>query len=187
MDHLDNEAVRDCVKRLRDVHCYDFCPARGLTLVEASKWEQGRDGGVLWFEAVLGGACTQCLHNGQEKPLQHLHCRAEQCDGVVGATLVSCLPCLQNRDYDGVFPNCRDVNSGNWKVEELYREGQAMLTQMAEVEHGEPDRPLGGGRASFPYGRWDASLVERPVWGVQTVVVAKSIMNLLSVRSCWAE
>ena len=174
VDHLDKEAVRDCVKRLRDVHCYDYCPARGLMLVEASKWEQGWGGRVPRFEAVMGGACTQCLHNRREEdPLQYLHCRAEQWDGALGAILVSCLPCFQNWDYDGVPPNFWDVVSGNWKVEALHQEGQAVLTQMAEVEHCEPASPLGSGRARLPYGRCDGSLVERPIWGVHTVVAVK--------------
>ena len=97
-----------------------------------------------WFKAVLGGACTQRLSDGRkEEPLQYLHCRAEQWFEAVGANPVSWLPCLQNRDYEGVLPNCGDVNSGNWEVEELSQKGQAVFTKMAEVEHGEPIRALG--------------------------------------------
>ena len=40
-------------------------------------------------------------------------------------------------------------------------------------EHGEPVRPLCGWRARLPYGHCNASLVERPVWWVHTVVAVK--------------
>ena len=130
--------------------------------------------GVPWLRAVLRVACTQCLHEGrEEEPLQYFHCRAEQWYGAVGATLVSWLPCIQNWYYEGVFPNYRDVNSINWEVEELPQQGQVVLTKMAEVEHCEPVRPLSGRRACLPYGRCDASLVERPAWGEHTVVVPR--------------
>ena len=47
-----------------------------------------------------------------------------------------------------------------------------MLTKVAEVEHGKPIRPLGGGRARLPNGRCDASLVEESgKRGPQMVVV----------------
>ena len=53
------------------------------------------------FEAMLGGASSQRLHDGREdEPLQYLHCQAEQCDEAVGAALLTWLPCLQDRDYD---------------------------------------------------------------------------------------
>ena len=68
------------------------------------------------------------------------------------------------------FPNCWDVDYGNWEVEELRQEGQSVLPQMEELEHGEPISPQGGGRARLPNGRCDASHVERPKWGVQRVV-----------------
>ena len=107
VDYRDEEAVRDSIERLRDVHRYGFCSAMGLTLVEtrdhpSRNGEQSRGGGVPRLEA-----------GREEEPLQYLHCRAELRDGVVGAALVSWLLCLQNRDYDGVLPNCRYVNSGN--------------------------------------------------------------------------
>ena len=55
VDHLDEEAVRDRIEHLRDVHRYVYCSARGLTLVEASRnGEQGQGCGVPRFEAVLG-------------------------------------------------------------------------------------------------------------------------------------
>ena len=171
VDHLDKEAVRDRVERLRDVHRYCYWSARGLTLVEARDHpsrnrEQGRSGGLPLFEAVLGGASTQRLHDGREEELlQYLRCRAEQIDGAVGAALVSRLPCFQNRDYDGVLTNYRDVKSSNWEDEELRQEGQAVLTKMAEVEHGKSIR------LRLPYGHCDASLVERPVWGLYKMVV----------------
>ena len=81
MDHLDEEAVRDCVKLLRDVHCY--CSARGLALIEvrdhrSRDGEQGRGSGMPRFKAVLGEASAQRLHDGREdEPLQYLHCWAE--------------------------------------------------------------------------------------------------------------
>ena len=153
--HLDEEAVRNRVERIRNIHHYGYSSARRLTFIEARdhisrNWEQGQGGGVPRFKAVLGEAYAQCLHDGRkEEPLQYLHCRAEQWNGSVGASLVSWLPCLQNRDYDGVLPNCREV-------EEIRQDGQAVLTQMAEVEHGKPVRHLGGGRACLPYGRCNA-------------------------------
>ena len=39
-----------------------------------------------------------------------------------------------------------------------------MLTKVAEVEHGEPFRPLGGKRARLSNVCCNASLVERPEW-----------------------
>ena len=42
-----------------------------------------------------------------------------------------------------------------------------------EGVHGESVRPLGGGRARLPYGRCYASLVQRPVCGVHTVVAVE--------------
>ena len=68
---------------------------------------------------------------------------------MVGAALLARLPCLKDWDNDGVLPDSRDVNSGNREVEELCQEGQVMQTSVAEVEHGEPIRPLGSGRAAF--------------------------------------
>ena len=97
---------------------------------------KGADIELLRAQLWRHWASTQCLHDGlEEEPLQH-HCRAEQWDGAVGAALVSWVPCLQNRDYDGVLPNCRDVNSRNWEVEELCQEGQSVLTKMAVEESG---------------------------------------------------
>ena len=163
-------AVGDCVERLRDVHRYGYGSAMGLALIEtrdhtlAEMGEQGQGGGMPRFEAMLGGSSAQRLHDGQEdEPLQYLHCRAEQRDGAVGVALITRLPCLQDRDYDGVLPDCRDVNSCDREVGELCQEGQAMRTKMAEVKHGEPVRPLGGGGARLPDGRCDTPLVERPV------------------------
>ena len=54
--------------------------------------------------------------------------------------MVLWLPCLQNGDYNIVLPNCRDINSGKQKVEELHQEGQALLTLIAESVQGEPIR-----------------------------------------------
>ena len=45
---------------------------------------------------------------------------------------------------------------------------------MAEVEHGEPIRPLGGVRACLPNGCCDASLVEQPVRGIHMVVMVEA-------------
>ena len=95
-----------------------------------------------------------------------------------GAKAVECLslkPCwegcvpsasIMEWDYEGVLPNCRDDNFGNWEVEELRQERQAVLTKVAEVGHGEPIWPQGDGRARLPYGRCEASFDERPAWGV---------------------
>ena len=74
MDHLDEEAVEDCVEHLQDVHRYGYGSVRGLTLVKARDHpsrdgEQGRGGGVSRFEAMLGGASAQRLHDGREDPL----------------------------------------------------------------------------------------------------------------------
>ena len=71
VEHLDEEALRDGVERLRDVHRYGYGSARGLPLVEARDHpsrdrEQGRGGGMPLFEAVLGGASAQSLHDGRE-------------------------------------------------------------------------------------------------------------------------
>ena len=80
-DHLDEEGLGDGVERLRDVHRYGCGSARGFALIEARDhpsrdWEQGRGGGMPRFEAMLGGASAQCLHDGREdEPLQYLHCR----------------------------------------------------------------------------------------------------------------
>ena len=132
VDHLDEEVVRDSVERLRDVHRYGYSSARGLVLIEArdhpsTDGEQGQGGGMPLFEAVLGPASAQRLHEGQEdKLLQYLHCRAEQWDKAVGAALLTRIPCLQNRNDDRVLPDCRDVDSGDWEVEELRQEGQAV-------------------------------------------------------------
>ena len=115
-------------------------------------WEQSWGGGVLWFEAVLGGASAQRLHDGREENLfQDLRCRAKQQDSVVGAALFYGLPCFQDWYYDGVLPNCRGVDSGNWEVKELRQEGQPVLPQMAEVENSEPIRRQGGGGARLPF------------------------------------
>ena len=76
VDHLDEEAVRDCVEHLRDVHRYGYGSARGLALVEARDHrsrdgKQCRGGGVPRFEAMLGGASTQRLHDGwEDEPFQ---------------------------------------------------------------------------------------------------------------------
>ena len=89
---------KNSVERLRDVHLYRYGSARGLSLVEAkdhhsNNWEQGRGGGVPRFEAVLGGACSQRLHDGrEEESLEYLQCQAEHWDGAVGATQVSRVP-----------------------------------------------------------------------------------------------
>ena len=61
VDHLDEEAVRDCVERLQDVHHYGYGSAMGLGLIGArdhlsSDGEQGQGSGMPLFEAVLGGA-----------------------------------------------------------------------------------------------------------------------------------
>ena len=134
VDHLDEEVVGDVVDCLRDVHSYSYGSARGLALIEARDHpsrdgEQGRDGRMPRFEAVLGGASAQHLNNRQEDELFHyLHCRAEQWDGAVGAALLTRLPCLQDRDYDGVLPDCRDIDSSEREVEELCQEGQGMRT-----------------------------------------------------------
>ena len=179
VDHLDEEAVRDRIKRLRDVYRYGYCSDKRLTLVEtrdppSRNGEQDRRGGVPLFEAVLRGTSTQCLHDGwKEEPLQYLHCRAEQWDGAVGAALGSWLSCLQYRDYGGVLSNCRNVNSGNRETEDLRQVDQAVLTKMAKVEHGEPVRHLGGGRARIPSCCCDVSLVEPPVRRVHTMVVVE--------------
>ena len=37
VDHLNEEAVRNHVKRPQDVHCYCYCSARGLTLVKTKR------------------------------------------------------------------------------------------------------------------------------------------------------
>ena len=71
VDHLDKETVRDCVELFRDVHRYGYCSAKGVTLVEARNHpsrntEQGRGGGVPLFDAVLGLACIQYLHDRRE-------------------------------------------------------------------------------------------------------------------------
>ena len=68
--------------------------------------------------------------------VKYLYCRAEQRDGVVGAALVSWLPCIQDWMHVGVLPNCWDVYSDNWEVEELHQDGKAVLIELAEVEHG---------------------------------------------------
>ena len=84
VDHLDDEAVGDDVKRLREVFRYFFGSARGLALIEARNhpcrdWEQGRGSGMPQFVAMLGGASGQRLHDGREdEPLQYLHCWEEQ-------------------------------------------------------------------------------------------------------------
>ena len=71
VDHLDEEAAGDGVERIRDVHRYSYGSARGLAFVKARDHtsrdrEQGRGGGVPRFEAVLGEASAQRLHDGQE-------------------------------------------------------------------------------------------------------------------------
>ena len=45
---------------------------------------------------------------------------------------------------------------------------------MVEIEHGEPIRSQGSGRAHLPNGRCDSSHVERPKWRVQGVVAVDS-------------
>ena len=46
------------------------------------KFGAGRGGGLPLFEAVLGGASTQCLHDGrEEESLQYLHWEPELRDG----------------------------------------------------------------------------------------------------------
>ena len=67
VDHLG-------VEGLRDDYRYGYGSARGLTLVNARDHpsrdrEQGRGVGVPRFEAVLGGASAQRLHNGLEDEL----------------------------------------------------------------------------------------------------------------------
>ena len=74
------------------------------------------------------------------------------------------LPCLvhgsslpSNRNDDGVLPTCWDVNFGNWEVEELRLEGQAVLFQLVQMERGKPIRPLGSVRARLLNGCWTVS------------------------------
>ena len=67
VDQLDEEAVGECVERLRDVHRDGYGSARGLALIEARDHpsrdgEQGRGGGMPRFEATLGGVSAQSLH-----------------------------------------------------------------------------------------------------------------------------
>ena len=74
------------------------------------------------FEAMLERVYSQCFHDGgEEEPLQNLRHRAEQRDRAVGATLLTGPPSFKYWDNDGVLPNCRDVNSGKWEVEESAR------------------------------------------------------------------
>ena len=49
MDHLDEEAVRDSVERLRDVHLYGYCSARGLRWLkpETNRAEMGSRVGTM--------------------------------------------------------------------------------------------------------------------------------------------
>ena len=81
VDHLDEEAVGDGVEHFRDVHRDGYGSAWGLALIEARDHpsrdgEQGRCGGMPWFEAMLVGASSQRLHYGREDELlQDLHCR----------------------------------------------------------------------------------------------------------------
>ena len=61
---------------------------------------------------------------GGAVPISSLPGRAEREMGRYRATLVLCLPCLQNQDYDGVFPNCRDVNSGTERLKSSVRKAR---------------------------------------------------------------
>ena len=51
---------------------------------------------------------------------------------------ISWCPCIEDWGYDWVLPNFRDVNSGNWEVEELRQKGHAVQFLMVKAEHGEP-------------------------------------------------
>ena len=50
MDHLNEEAVRDSIERLQDVHC--FGSGRGLALVEATN-HPSRDGDLAQSSLML--------------------------------------------------------------------------------------------------------------------------------------
>ena len=99
VDNLDEEAVRNCVERLRDVHRYGYSYARGLTLIEARDYPsrngaQGRGGGVP-ISSHAEKACGKRLHDGREKEqLQYIHCRgrAVRWGGSSDPGLVASLP-----------------------------------------------------------------------------------------------
>ena len=135
------------------------------------KGKHGRGGWVPCFETVLGGASTQGLQDGwEEMLLQDLRWQAEQWDRAVRAALLAGLPYLQKRDDDGVLPNCRDVNSGNWEVEELHQEGKLCSPRWRRWSKVSPSGNWGGGRSRLPNSRCDACHVKRPVWGVHETV-----------------
>ena len=136
------------VKRIREVHFSCYCSARMLTLVKTRdhtirNGEQGRGDGVPCWEERVPSASMMDGRWSCSKIFT-----TEQRDGALGAALVSGLSCLQDQYYEGVLPNCRDVNSGNWEVEKLR---QAVLNKIAEVEHNDHVRPLGGGRTCLPF------------------------------------
>ena len=105
-DHLDEEAVRNRVKCLRDVHHGDDCSAGRLSLVVACKHpnrdrEQGQGGEVSQFKALLRVASSQRLHDGrEEKQLQDILFPAEQQNWAVGVALLLCRPCFEVWVYD---------------------------------------------------------------------------------------
>ena len=77
---------------------------------------------------------------GGAAPIPSLQGRAERYGGRRAPGLLSPMP--SRSGLRGISSNCRDVYSGKWEVEELRQEGQAVLTEMVEVEHGEHARDV---------------------------------------------
>ena len=80
----DTQNFRGSVQLTHHITNSHFRVESGLAGVESEQCHSGflgSNGGVPWFEAVLGGICAQRLHlhdGWEEEPVQYFHCRAQQ-------------------------------------------------------------------------------------------------------------
>ena len=102
---------------------------------------------------------------------------------------VSWFPCLQNRDYDGVLPNCRRCQLRQMRGWRALSGRPGRAHQECRGEACKPVMSLGGAveepallmaaaTALLSNSLWEGSTLWWP-W--------RSLISLLSARSCWAE
>ena len=195
VDHLDEEAVRDGVECLQDVHCYGYGSARVLSLVEARDHpsrdgELGRGGGMPRFEAVLGGACTQSLHDGrQEESLQYIHCRAEQWNGAVARSGPGHVALIPSKSgwwrSSSKLPGCRFRQLRGWRAP-LVRLSHAHLDGWGGARES-PIRPLAVEEPAFLMAAATPLSSNGLYEGSTRWWRWRSLISLLRARSCWAE
>ena len=157
--------MRDRIKHLRDVHHYGDCFTRVLTLVEtrdlpSRNGEQGQGGGVPRFEAVLGGGeypVPPQWTGGGAPPISSLPGREVRWGGRSGPGLLA-------------FPAINiGIMMGFFQIAGMSTKGTERLK--SSIRKVRPCSPRWGN--GLPYGRCNASLVERPVGVVHTMVVVE--------------